>query len=619
MLRKVLGKTGDDKPYLQTVAGRGYRFVADVTHESSLPLERPGIAADAPPSMTRVHADPHNLPSPLTRLIGRAEELEAIKGRLKSSRLVTLTGTGGVGKTRLAIEIGMQLLAHYQDGAWIIELAPISDAQFVVPVVSDVLGVTHAAEASLDRLGAALKSRQLLVILDNCEHVIAEAASLAQALMQKCPRISILATSRETLAIAGESVFRVPSLSSPAPAAELTAEVARKHAAVQLFVERAAALGEDFNLTDDNAAAISAICRRIDGIPLAIELAAPRLRVMSEQQLVDGLDARFRLLTGGNRVAVPRHQTLHALIDWSYSLLSSEEQRMLQCCSMFAGSAARSSIDAVATSAGITQARVLDLLASLVDKSLLIAERYQGETRYRLLESTRYFARDRLAATAERNWHLLHAGHFVKRFMQATAEWETSATEPWLARFGADIDNLRAALDWAFGDEGQRAVGLDLVGYSHVMWSELGLMPEHRHWVERALAAIEADTPAAVLAHVLSWQAGEVREVDDPTDVDDALRAAALYDALGDRFGQGKMQLRAGTVSLSLDGRNDGEDLLRRAQSLLAPFGNTKSLARCLSALASARLFATDMTGAQALHQKAIAITRGLSARPPRA
>jgi hypothetical protein len=378
-------------------------------------------------------------------------------------------------------------------------------------------------------------------------------------------------------------------------------------------------LGEDFNLTDDNAAAISAICRRIDGIPLAIELAAPRLRVMSEQQLVDGLDARFSLLTGGNRVAVPRHQTLHALIDWSYSLLSSEEQRMLQCCSMFAGSAARSSIDAVATSAGITQARVLDLLASLVDKSLLIAERYQGETRYRLLESTRYFARDRLAAAAERNWHLLHADHFVKRFMQATAEWETSATEPWLARFGADIDNLRAALDWAFGDEGQRAIGLDLVGYSHVMWSELGLMPEHRHWAERALAAIEADTPAAVLAHVLSWQAGEVREVDDPTDVDDALRAAALYDALGDRFGQGKMLLRAGTVSLplSLDGRQDGEDLLRRAQSLLAPFGNTKTLARCLSALASARLFAADMAGAQALHQKAIAITRSLSASPP--
>jgi hypothetical protein len=399
----------------------------------------------------------------------------------------------------------------------------------------------------------------------------------------------------------------------------LTAEVARKHAAVQLFVERATALGEDFNLTDDNAAAISAICRKIDGIPLAIELAAPRLRVMSEQQLVDGLDGRFSLLTGGNRNAVPRHQTLHALIDWSYNLLGVEEQRTLRCCALFAGSAAQSSIAAVAGRAGIPQTRVLDLLASLVDKSLLIAERHHEETRYRMLESTRYFARDKLATADELDWHRVHAEHFVKRFMQATAEWETSATEPWLARFGADIDNLRAALDWAFGPKGQHAIGLELVGYSHVIWSELGLMPEHRYWVERALAAAKAGTRAAALARVLSWQLGEVREIDDPTDVDDALRAAALYDELGDRFQQGKMLLRAGTVCLSLDGRQDGENLLQRAQSLLAPFGSTKSLARCLSALASARLFATDMTGAQALHQKAIAITRGLSARPPRA
>jgi predicted ATPase/DNA-binding winged helix-turn-helix (wHTH) protein len=619
VLRKILGKTGDAKPYLQTVAGRGYRFVADVTHESLPRSEKPKTAVDAPAPTTRAHPDgPHNLPSALTRLIGRAEELEAIKAGLKSSRLVTLTGTGGVGKTRLAIETGTQLLADYEDGAWIAELAPVQDARFVLSIVSDVLGVSHAAEAGVDRLVAALKARQLLLILDNCEHVIAQIAALANVLVQKCARISILATSREPLAIAGEAVFRVPSLSSPAPTGELTAVEARSHPAVQLFVERATALGEAFSLTDDNAAAIAAICRRIDGIPLAIELAAPRLRVMSEQQLVDGLDWRFSLLTSGNRTAVPRHQTLHALIDWSYGLLSGDEQQMLRCCSLFAGSAAQSSIAAVATITGIPPAHVLDLLSSLVDKSLLLAERHWGEPHYRLLESTRYFARDRLVEAGELDWHRLHAEHFVKRFVQATAEWETTAPEPWLARFGADIDNLRAALDWAFGPEGQRAIGLELVGYSHVMWSELGLMPEHRYWTERALAAVEADTPAVVLARVLSWQAGEVREVDDPTDVDEALRAAALYDELGDRFHRGKMLLRAGTVCLSLDGRHDGESILRQAQSFLTPFGNTKTLARCLSALASARLFAADMAGAQALHQDAIAITRDLSARSSR-
>jgi predicted ATPase/DNA-binding winged helix-turn-helix (wHTH) protein len=621
-LRKILGQTAEGKSYLQTVAGRGYRFVAPVMHEeasrlatSTLPELAPDSAYHLAPAASD-HGTPHNLPQLLTSLIGRSDELDALKARLKSHRLVTLTGAGGVGKTRLAIETGLQVLSSdqampsYPDGVWLIELAPIKD--LVCAVVSEVLGVGHAAGATVHGLAAAIKTKQLLLILDNCEHVIAESARLAEALIRTCPQVSILATSREPLAIAGESVFRVPSLPVPEASEGLTAQAARRFGAIEMFVERAAALGEGFALTDENAVVVAAICRRIDGIPLAIELAAPRLRVLSERQLASGLDERFGLLTGGSRTAVPRHQTLQALIAWSYELLSGAEQQMLRRFSVFAGSTALSSIVAVAAGADIAAPQVLDLVTSLVEKSLIMADRQQDETRYRLPESTRYFAQDRLAAAHEQERRRVHARHFVERFAQATLAWETSASEPWLARFGADVDNLRAALGWAFGADGSREIGLEMIGNSHVIWSELGLMLEHKYWVERGLSGAGAETPQAVLARLLSWQSGDVRDADDPADSDDALRAAALYRELGDPFHRAKMLLRAGAGRLTRDAGQTGEPLLREALDLLKPFGDTKTLAHCLSALASARLFAQDMGEAQALHGEALAITRKL-------
>jgi predicted ATPase/DNA-binding winged helix-turn-helix (wHTH) protein len=614
VLRKILGQTEEGKSYLQTVPGRGYRFVAPVQDDAS----RAGQSATGSAAVSTAPLPPavrHNLPQLLTGLVGRAEDLDVLKTRFASHRLVTLTGSGGVGKTRLAIESAAQLLPNYPDGAWMIDLAPIKEAQIVASVVSEVLGVGHTTGSVLDGLATAIKVRHLLLILDNCEHVITESARLAETLIRSCPRVSILATSREPLGIAGESVFRVPSLQSPPADESLTADAARSYPAIALFVERAAALGEDFALTDENAATVAAICRQIDGIPLAIELAAPRLRVLSEQQLASGLDARFSLLTGGSRTAVPRHQTLHALIDWSYELLSETEQQMLRRFSVFAGATAQPSIGAVVPDLDIATGQILDLITSLVGKSLVIAERHHGETRYRLAESTRYFARDKLVVAGEQDWYRRHARHFIDRFAQATESWEKSAPEPWLARHGGDIDNLRAALTWAFGPEGSRDLGLELIGYSHVLWSELGLMLEHKHWVERGLSVIDAATPVALRARLLSWQAGDVKDVEDSTDVDDALRAAALYAELGDKFHQGQMLLRAGTGRLTQDDARHGEGLLREALDLLEPFGETKTFARCLSALASARLFAADMAGAQSLHQQALAITRSLALR----
>lgn len=616
-LRKVLATAGDGERYLLTVAGRGYRFVAPVKRESAAELKAPlASAPDRTPAVpAAIGAASNNLPQQLTTLIGREADLADITARLAAHRLVTLTGSGGVGKTRLSIEAGRKVLDRYPDGVWLAELAPLNDPQLVTSIIGDVLGASlNAASGAIETLASALKNKQLLLILDNCEHVIAEAARVAEALMRCCPRLSILASSRERLAIAGESIVRVPSLPAPEASGALTAARAREYAAVRLFVERASALGGGFALTDANAATVGSICQRLDGIPLAIELAVPRLKVLSPEQLARGLDERFRLLTAGSRTALPRQQTLHALIDWSYDLLSDAEKILLARLSVFFGTAALASITAVVASAEIPAEQVGDLLLSLVEKSLVHADPAGGEFRYGLLESTRYYASEKLADASRMRRR--HAEHFAARFAQATTEWETTPTRQWMACYASDIDNLRGALEWAFGTDGDVTVGLELVAHSHVLWAELGLILEHRRWVVEALDKVAKGTPSEVTARLLSWQAGDVRELDDPADYDEAVRAASLYRKVGDGFQEGRVLLRAGTARLLPDSVDEGERLLRKAHALVRPFGTTKTLARCLSALASARLFAGDLSDARSLHRQAVDVYRDLGEAP---
>jgi predicted ATPase/DNA-binding winged helix-turn-helix (wHTH) protein len=610
-VRKVLAAAGDGERYLLTVAGRGYRFVAPITRQGAAE-DKPAQARDRRASVSdATSAAINNLPQQLTSLIGREADLAEIKARLSSHRLVTLTGSGGVGKTRLSIEAGRCLLDHYPDGVWLAELAPLKDAQLVTSIVGDVLGVSLSASAgALDTLVSALRTKHLLLIIDNCEHVIGEAARVAEALMRGCPRLSILASSRERLAIAGESIIRVPSLLAPQPSEGLTAADARDYGAVRLFVERANALGCGFALSDANAGTVASICRRLDGIPLAIELAVPRLKVLTVERLAGGLDERFRLLTGGSRTALPRQQTLHALIDWSYGLLTDPEKMLLARLSVFLGGATIASIIDVVAGDEMRAEQIGDLLLSLVEKSLVHADFCGSECRYGLLESTRYYAAEKLADALPLCRR--HAAHFAARLAQASAEWETTPTREWIARYEADVDNLRGALEWAFGLEGDVALGLDLVAHSHVLWAELGLILEHRRWVDAALDKSGKATPPAVAARLLSWQAGDVRELDDPADYEEAMRAAGLYRKLGDGFHEGRVLLRAGTARLLPDSADQGEQLLRKAHALVRPFGTTKTLARCLSALASARLFAGDLSDARSLHRQALDIYRDL-------
>ena len=338
---------------------------------------------------------------------------------------MTLTGSGGVGKTRLVIEVGRSVLDRYPDGVWLAELAPLTDSQLVTFTIGAVLGVSlSSAATATEALASALHTKQLLLIIDNCEHVIEEVARVAETLIQACAHLSIVASSRERLAIAGESVIRVPSLPTPQASAGLTAMAACEYPAVRLFVERASALGLGFALTDANAATIGSICTRLDGIRLAIELAVPRLRVLSVEQLARGLEERFRLLTGGNRTALPRQETLHALIDWSYAHLNDAEKLLLERLAVFSGSALLTSIRAVVVSVEIPPEQFGDLLYSLAEKSLVHVDPSAGESRYRLLESTRYYAAEKLGPAPEIRRR--HADHFLARFAEATAEWETT-------------------------------------------------------------------------------------------------------------------------------------------------------------------------------------------------
>jgi predicted ATPase/DNA-binding winged helix-turn-helix (wHTH) protein len=613
-LRRIFQSMDGGERYLVTVAGRGYRFVA--------PVRQPEAAAEAagepatmsgPSPASRARAS-SNLPQPLTDLIGREADLEAVASRLAAHRLVTLTGPGGVGKSRLAVEVGRAATSRFADGVWFAELAPLGEKQLVFSVITEALRAGVAgASANLDALADALRERQLLLILDNCEHVLAEASRVVETLLRACPHLFVLASSRERLAVAGESVYRVPSLPAPEPGVPLSAAAARKYPSVRLFEERSAALETGFALTNANAALVGAICRRLDGIPLALELAAPRLKVLSLMQLAQALDDRLAILTTGARTAPPRHQTLQALIDWSYRLLAPGERLFMQRFAVFAGSAALDGVKAVIADGDITPGEILDLLASLVEKSLIVADLSGGEPRYRMLESIRIFMRAQLTGESDVALRRRHARLFAGRLSVAGAVWETTPSSQWTAAYERDVDDVRAALAWAFGSGGDLALGLELAGCSHVLWSELGLMLEHRHWIEEALRRCARTTPRDVTARLLSWQAGEVRDIDDAADHADALRAAKLYRQLGDPFAEGRMLLRAGAGRLLPDAA-EGERLLQKARALLAPAGPTKSLARCLSALATARLLAGDAAAARALHAEVVAIHRDIGA-----
>ena len=400
----------------------------------------------------------HNLPSQATSFVGRTAELAELRSLVSGgSRLVTIAGPGGIGKSRLALQVAAEALDGSGDGVWLVELAPVVDPELVARTVAAVLQVREEpGRPMLDTLLDAVGDRYLLVVLDNAEHVLGATAKLADAMVRSCPRALLLVTSREPLGISGEHVFRVPSLAVP-PADLAAPDQLAAFESVQLFVERAAMRRKGFGLNDANAAAVAAVCIRLDGIPLALELAAGRLGSLSVPEISSRLDQRFRLLTGGSRTALPRHQTLRALIDWSYDLLNPEEQMVADRLSVFAGGWTLEAAEAVISAGDTGEWQVLDHLAALVDKSLVQAEEIGDSTRYRMLETVRQYAAERLASrpgSARDETAARHRDHYLALVETADTHLRGPDEAVWLDRLDVEFDNVRAALAFSIANPG---------------------------------------------------------------------------------------------------------------------------------------------------------------------
>jgi predicted ATPase len=596
------------EPALKNIARpvRAWR-VADAAVDS----KRVGRSAEAEP---RFSVAKHNLPQQVTALVGRAAELAEIKARLDQHRVVTLVGSGGVGKTRLALQAAADLLERYPDGVWLVELAPLASPQLVAETVAGMFGGSRSTDRSaVEIVVASLKEKRTLLLLDNCEHLVSAVAQVAEAILRGCPTVSVLASSRENLAIAGENVYRVPSLDFPEDAEGITAAAALDHAAVRLFADRAGSVVDGFAVTDANAPAIAAICRRLDGVALAIELAVARLTMLKPHELASRLDDRFRLLTGGSRTALPRQQTLRSLIDWSYNLLTDPERTLLRRLSVFAGGWTLNSATTVCSGDPVEEREIFDLLASLIDKSLVVADATGDRTRYRLLESTRAYALEKVVESGECSHSRRLAEHVMALFSEAEASWATMATKVWLGSYAPELDNLRAALKWTFGPGGDIALGLDLTGRSLPLFLELSLRREQKRWFDAAVERIAAGTPPATAARL--WLGSSFTHHSyyrSPLGGEVASRAVALFRETGDALGLGAALVRAGAALLRPDDTAAGERLLREALGLLRPHGRTKHLAACLNATSVAHSFAGDVPAARTALTEAATISQAL-------
>jgi predicted ATPase/class 3 adenylate cyclase len=612
----------------------------------------PGLPDRFPP--VRAHGVArHNLPAPLSSFVGREAEIADLHRLLGAARLATLTGPGGAGKTRLALEAAGRILDRFPDGVWLVDLGSLADPALVLPAAAAALGLREeAGRALVETLAAHVGPRRLLLLLDNCEHVILACADLAQRLLAAGPEVRMLATSREALGVPGEVVRPVSGLALPdAAQPAFPAELARSEA-VGLFVERAAQVRPGFALTRKNGAAVAAICRRLDGLPLAIELAAARVKAFTPEQVADRLDDRFRLLSAGSRTAPTRQQTLRAAVEWSYDLLEPPEQALLARLAVFPGGFALEAAEVVSGGGGqaIDGAEVLDLLFRLVDKSLVVAEEEGGVARYRLFETIRAYALERLDASGEAAAiRRRHAEHYLA--MAECADEALSGPEQvaWLWRLEQERANMRAALGWA-EEAGDAETSLRLTGALASFWSEHGPFAEGCAWVEGALrrpgvapAAVRAkahraagfmrdclgDLAAAATHHeaalALYRQAGDRRGVawslrslgvqaffgGDPARARERFEESrALHEEIGDSLGVAECARRLGILAHERGDLEAAEALLQESLRLFRRLGHTDGVARASGSLGVLAQLRGEYGRAAAFYQEDLALSR---------
>jgi predicted ATPase/DNA-binding winged helix-turn-helix (wHTH) protein len=480
-LRKALGDGRAGMRYIANIPGRGYTFVAPMVLEQRESAITPsdGAVVDG------------NLPVPLTRILGRDDVIAALRTQLSQRRFLTIVGPGGIGKTTVAITVAKTLNASYRDGVWFVALSSLADPELVPSALSSVLRISLSGVNPASGLTAWLRDKHALIVLDSCEHVVGAAASIAEAVLKAAPRVHILATSREPLRAEGEWLHRLASLEVPPGSTDLTTEDALKYSAVELFSERASAVAQGFSFGAADLPAVIEICRKLDGVPLALELAAVQVDFFGVNGLAARLDDRFTVLTKGRRTALPRHQTLRAAIDWSYDLLPEIEQLILRRLAVLRGDFTMAAATAVAADDQIKIADVVEGVANLAMKSLVTTD-ISGELNYhRLLDTTRAYAFEKLEQSGERDRLAhRHAEYYRDLFERAEVEWETRPTVVWLDDYSWSIDNLRTALDWAFSPRGDASLGVALTVAAVPLWMQLSLLEECRGRAEQALAVL---------------------------------------------------------------------------------------------------------------------------------
>jgi len=565
-LRKVLGADA-----IATVAGRGYRFTLPALDQAAADISLGSTAlSTASPAMP---VAPHNLPAERSSFIGREKEIAAVRQALRQHRLVTLTGIGGSGKTRLALRLGALEMAaapiRFPDGVFFVDLAPVGDEELLTATMAGACGVLLGEGAGLSgaspdhRLIAALKRRASLLIIDNCEHLLEAVAALVDRILVECPDIHVLATSREALGVEGEQVVQVPSLAVPDPSAPDAVTDA-----MHLFVDRAQAAQSSFVLDLQTLPAVAEICRRLDGIPLAIEFAAARVAHLSVKQIAERLEDRFRLLTGGRR-RLQRQQTLQAALDWSHDLLSEGERAVFRRLAVFAGSFALDAAEAVCSAGDIAKAQVLDLLGSLVAKSLVgVIEGVSGQVRYRLLETVRMYASEKLAAADEAQALRTRHGDWYLAWLEAMPIKSLLHDLAMVAAVGQEIDNLRAAADWCqVNDWPERLARMTARMYGYWWLGGAGL--EGLRWSQIALAAGERlAVDERVACHATVALISTI-QLDNALAMEHANRAVTLADGKNNTFVETALSMRAfgASVLAAVPGADPGLALNARADA----------------------------------------------------
>ena len=533
----------------------------------------------------RPEAVAHNLPLDLTSFVGREDELNRIDDALSRERLVTLSGPGGVGKTRLALAAGRRRVDAHGDSVFLVELAPLSDPSLVSRHALTALGLTEESRPPMETLLDHLKGRRVLLVLDNCEHLLSACAVLVDALLRACPGVRIMATSREPLHAPAETTIPVPPLPVPAVDGAVTAEAALGSDAVQLLVDRARAARPDFEITDANAPGVARVCQRLDGMPLALELAAARMRAMSPEEISDRLDDRFRLLNRGTATGPARHQTLRATVDWTYDALPAGERLLFDRLSVFAGGFDVEGAEEVCGFAPLDRAAVLDLLFALVDKSLVLADSRSSRTRYRMLETLRHYGTERLVEAG----HHEEAGNRLLHWAVALAETAEPGLEGrdealWLERLELEHDNLRAALTWAL-EHSEAVAGLRLAAALWRFWEVRGYLTEGRLWLERLLD-VPADVPPDLRAKALT-SAGVLAQRQSAYETAQALYEAslAIRRELGDQRGTAAALLGMGNLAGLQGEHGRGRALFEESLSIGRAVGEPRVVAASLTNL----------------------------------